>query len=218
MKSYFDDISRRGLMSYSELVKTYEQMEATQDEKIKRKLKQRVIEANLRLVLKEARKISQRTGIELADLVQEGNIGLMRAADKFDHTLGFRFSTYARHWIRQALGRYLSSVGRPVRLPGSAEVVAFKAQAALDSGAAIDVDSLSALLKKPRSAIVGSLACVSRHAVPLAAPGMSGVDVIDERDDPEETYSRAELIACMHDALANLSDEDRASVRTEFGV
>jgi RNA polymerase primary sigma factor len=75
-----------------------------------------LIRSNLRLVVSIARRY-QGQGLPLADLVQEGTIGLIRAADKFDHRRGFKFSTYATWWIRQAISRALANTGRAIRLP-----------------------------------------------------------------------------------------------------
>ncbi len=75
-----------------------------------------LVQANLRLVVSVARKFINR-GVSLSDLVQEGNIGLMKAVERYDHTRGFKFSTYATWWIRQAIVRGISEQGRTIRLP-----------------------------------------------------------------------------------------------------
>lgn len=81
-----------------------------------RRAKERMVEGNLRLVVSIAKNFSN-NGMDMLDLVQHGNIGLMRAIDKYDHTKGFKLSTYATWWIRQSISRALADEGRTIRIP-----------------------------------------------------------------------------------------------------
>ena len=111
VKVYLKDIGRVPLLSVDEEVDLAKKM-SEGDENAKRKLS----EANLRLVVNIAKRYTGR-GMLFLDLIQEGNLGLMKAVEKFDYTKGFRFSTYATWWIRQAITRAIADQARTIRIP-----------------------------------------------------------------------------------------------------
>jgi RNA polymerase primary sigma factor len=119
MRGYLRQIGRVPLLKPHEEVALFRQLEAAGarnhlDEV--RELQRRVTEANLRLVVSIAARYRHHS-LSLLDLVQEGNLGLMKAIDRFEYRRGFKFSTYATWWIRQAITRALADTGRTVRLP-----------------------------------------------------------------------------------------------------
>jgi RNA polymerase primary sigma factor len=109
---YLDQIGRHPLLTREDEIELAQAIEAGDD-----RARRTMIEANLRLVVAIARHFSA-TGLPIGDLVQEGNLGLMRAVEKFDWRMGFKFSTYATWWIRQAIARGAADRGtRAIRLP-----------------------------------------------------------------------------------------------------
>ena len=111
VKMYLKDIGKVALLSAEEEVQLAKRMEEG-DEEAKRILS----EANLRLVVSIAKRYVGR-GMQFLDLIQEGNLGLMKAVEKFDYTKGFKFSTYATWWIRQAITRAIADQARTIRIP-----------------------------------------------------------------------------------------------------
>jgi len=110
---FLQQIARTPLLTPSEELRL-----ARQVEKGDLAAKERMIEANLRLVVHVAKRFQRAGhGLAFADLIQEGTLGLVRAVEKFDHRKGYRFSTYATIWIRQAIGRAIGDKGRAIRLP-----------------------------------------------------------------------------------------------------
>lgn len=112
VKMYLRDIGRVPLLTPQEEYELAERMTLNGDEEAKKQL----INANLRLVVSIAKRYVGR-GMQFLDLIQEGNLGLMKAVDKFDYTKGFKFSTYATWWIRQAITRSLADQARTIRIP-----------------------------------------------------------------------------------------------------
>lgn len=111
VKMYLKDIGKVPLLTASEELDLAKRMEAGDEE-----AKKQLINANLRLVVSIAKRHVGR-GMQFLDLIQEGNLGLMKAVDKFDYTKGFKFSTYATWWIRQAITRSLADQARTIRIP-----------------------------------------------------------------------------------------------------
>ena len=111
VRAYLKEIGKISLLSSDEEIELAKQIEAG-DEEAKRKL----IESNLRLVVSVAKKYVGR-GMQLLDLIQEGNLGLLKAVEKFDYTMNFKFSTYATWWIRQAITRSIADQARTIRIP-----------------------------------------------------------------------------------------------------
>ena len=112
VKMYLKDIGKVPLLSSDEEIDLAKRM-LEGDEYAKAKLS----EANLRLVVSIAKRYAGRTSMQFLDLIQEGNIGLLKAVEKFDHTKGFRFSTYATWWIRQSITRAMADQARTIRIP-----------------------------------------------------------------------------------------------------
>ena len=112
VKTYLKDIGKVPLLSGDEEIELAKRM-AEGDEAAKAKLS----ESNLRLVVSIAKRYVSRSNMQFLDLIQEGNIGLLKAVEKFDFTKGFRFSTYATWWIRQAITRAIADQARTIRVP-----------------------------------------------------------------------------------------------------
>lgn len=112
VKLYMKEIGRYPLLTYEQEVAICKRI-ANGDKTAESEL----VEANLRLVVSIAKKYAHNTSLSFLDLIQEGNIGLMKAIKKFDYTKGFKFSTYATYWIRQAMNRAIADQSRTIRMP-----------------------------------------------------------------------------------------------------
>ena len=111
VKIYMDEACNYEILSHEMTIKLFEKFKNGD-----KKARKTIIKHNLRLVINIAKRYSN-NGIEFSDLIQEGNMGLMKAVDKFDYTKGFRFSTYATWWIRQSINRSIFDNGKTIRIP-----------------------------------------------------------------------------------------------------
>ena len=191
--------------------------------------KDRFIRANLRLVVSVARRYPLPPGMELLDLIQEGNLGLEHAVDKFDWRKGFKFSTYATWWIRQAITRGIANTGRTIRLPVHAGDTLARLQKArsrleLKFGRQATLSELAAEVEMSEEKVTEALRFAAEPlslSEPLREDGDAELgDVVEDRsaDSPFEMAATSLLPEEISRLLAPLDTREREILKLRFGL
>jgi RNA polymerase primary sigma factor len=224
VRAYLNEIGRVSLLTKRQEVELAQQIEAGSEA-----ARQHLIEANLRLVVSIARKYMVR-GLPLLDLIQEGNLGLMRAVEKFDHRRGFKFSTYATWWIRQAITRSIADRSRTIRVPVHVtdrinRVIRVSRRLSQELGRDPNDEEIGEEVGVTPEQ-VRELLMISREPVSLDSPvGDDGddsrlEDFIEDKEAeaPIEAATRSLLTGQLEDVLFTLTPRERRVLQLRFGL
>jgi|GEM_PF-1467260 len=224
--SYLREIGRVPLLTYEQEIELAKRLAAGDED-----ARNHLMEANLRLVVSIARKYSNRAGgLTLLDLIQEGNIGLMRAIEKYRYEFGFKFSTYATWWIRQSVTRAIADQGRLIRLPAHlneqlGRVQRVRRDLVSQLNREPTLEELAKALEMPLVRLERLLAA-SQEAVSLETPvgdegeGTSLGDFIEDPNslDPVAQAGVEAMKAAVAEALEKLTPREQQIIKLRYGL
>ena len=223
VKVYLKEIGRVPLLSSDEETELAKRM-AEGDTKAKNRLS----EANLRLVVSIAKKYVGR-GMQFLDLIQEGNLGLLKAVEKFDYTKGFKFSTYATWWIRQAITRAIADQARTIRIPVHmvetiSKVKKVSSQLLHETGHDPSAEEIAEKLNMPAER-VREIMRIAQDPVSLETPIGEEEDSHlgdfipdDDAPAPADAASLMLLKEQLNDVLSTLTDREAKVLKLRFGL
>lgn len=223
VRMYLKEIGRVSLLNADQEIALAKRIEAGDEE-----AKQELAEANLRLVVSIAKRYVGR-GMSFLDLIQEGNMGLMKAVDKFDYRLGFKFSTYATWWIRQAITRAIADQARTIRIPVHMvetinKLIRIQRQLLQDLGREPTPEEIGAEMDMPTKKVRDILK-IAQEPVSLETPigeedDSHLGDFIEDKDatSPEQHASYEMLKEQLEQVLDTLTDREENVLRLRFGL